>query len=75
MKHMRRAIALLMVLLVPFIIACAKQAQQAEVEEQPAATVAPLVTATPDSGSQAVTLTMPPTISFLPLSVISSPIT
>ena len=60
MKHMRRAMALLMVLLVPFIIACAKQAQQAEVEEQPAATATPLVTATPDSGSQAVTLTMPP---------------
>ena len=28
MKHMRRAMALFMVLLVPFIIACAKQAQQ-----------------------------------------------
>ena len=61
MKHMRRAMALFMVLLVPFIIACAKQAQQAEVEEQPAATATPLVTATPDSGYQAVTLTMPPT--------------
>ena len=75
MKYMRRAMALLMVLLVPFIIACAKQAQQAEVEEQPAATATPLVTATPDSGSQAVTLTMPPmecqiSISPLPFQVL-----
>lgn len=61
MQQIRRFVALLMLLLVPFAFACAKKAQETEAGEQPAVTSAPAVTVAPSQEVQTVALTMPPT--------------
>ena len=72
MKQIRRFVALLMLLLVPFAFACAKGAQETEAGEQPAVTSAPAVTVAPSQEVQTVAVTIPPTFLPMPRSLAST---